>query len=128
MKILLAIIACALLTGCNTLGDAKASRGKGTTRTFPAPFEQVWAVIPPAANELDLSIAGSYKEEGYILAERGATMVSWGERVAIFVNAKGPSTTDVEVVSKRAVAGNIFATDFEPSLLNRIGQKLQIPK
>lgn len=129
MKALLLLIALMpLLGGCNTLGNAKDSRGDGMARVYPSSHEQVWRVVPRAANDLDLSIAGMYEDEGYILAERGATMMSWGERVAIFVDAIGPASTQVEVVSKRAVAVNITAADFEKQLLDKIGEMLLAPR
>lgn len=125
LKVFIALAAVAFLGGgCNTLGDAKASRGRGLTRTYPASFDRVWSEVPPAANDLDLSIAGSYKSERYILAERGTTMFSWGEKVAVFLDPVGPQSTLVEVVSKRAVSVNITAADFEKRLLDKIGERL----
>jgi hypothetical protein len=122
---LLALVLLAIpLSGCQTLKDATAARGSGSSRMYDAPFDKVWRVIPKAANDLDLSIAGSYEDEKYILAERGTTMFSWGERVAIFVDSPTESSTSVEVVSKRAVAVNITATNFEKSLLDKIGERL----
>ena len=100
--------------GCSTLGDARTARGSGTTRTYPVSPESVWAVLPLVLNNLDLSIAGDYRADGYILAERGATMTSWGERVAVFVEPVPPSGSAVEVVSKRAVSVNVTAADWEP--------------
>jgi hypothetical protein len=128
MRILLIALAALLLVGCNTLKDARDSKGKGASRSFEAPFQTVWKVIPTAANELDLSIAGTYEDEKYYLAERGATAFSWGERVAIFVTPESDSRTSVEVVSKKAQAMNITARNFERPLLDKIGEKLQSPR
>jgi len=119
--LLLAIVVC---SGCQTLGDARAKRGTGTSRVFNASEQQVWRVLPKAVNEVDLSIAGSYPDDGYLLAERGATAFSWGEKVAVFVEPQGPSTTEVEVVSMRAVAVNVTATEFGKKLLDMIAEML----
>lgn len=114
-----------LLTGCQTLGDARAAKGTGTTRLFNATEDQVWGVLAKAVNEVDLSIAGTYREDGYLVAERGTTMFSWGEKVAVFVERRGPARTEVEVVSMRAVAVNITAAEFGDKVLDMIGQMLR---
>jgi len=76
-------------------------------------------------NEVDLSIAGTYREDGYILGERGATMFSWGEKVAVYVKSLDSTRTEVEVVSMRAVPVNITASEFGKKLLNMIDRMLE---
>ena len=52
------------------------------------------------------------KQEGYILAKRGVTLASYGENVAIFIESvNGVTKTRAEVISKKAMATNIFASD-----------------
>ncbi|MCH8164919.1 MAG: hypothetical protein IH889_04855 [Planctomycetes bacterium] len=119
-----ALISLLVLAGCQTLGDARAARGTGTTRLFNATEDQVWSVLPKAVNEVDLSIAGTHRADGYLLAERGVTMFSWGEKVAVFVEPQGLTQTEVEVVSMRAVAVNITAAEFGHKLLDMIGRML----
>lgn len=121
---LLLMISVLLLGGCQTLADARASKGKGTSRLFDATEDQVWQILPKAVNEVDLSIAGTYREDGYLLAQRGVTMFSWGERVAVFVEPQGLTQTEVEVVSMRAIAINITAAEFGNKLLNMIERML----
>ena len=82
-------------------------------------------MVPKAANDLDLTIAGTYTLEKYYLAERGVSAFSWGERVAIFVMPDSPARTSVEVVSKRAGTLNITATNFERPFLDKMGEMLQ---
>ena len=120
----LALLATSTLFGCQTLSDARAAKGQGTTRTYDAPFDTVWKAIPRAANDLDLSIAGTFPEERYYVAERDITAFSWGERVAIFVSDESSSRTTVEVVSKSRGALNVTATNFERPLLDKIGNVL----
>jgi hypothetical protein len=60
----------------------------------------------------------------YVLAERGATLFSWGEKVAVFVAKANVTETKVEVVSKRALATNIIAPNWESEVLQRVAQLL----
>lgn len=115
-----------ILSGCTTLTDARNAKDTGTFRIFDAPFDSVWAVIPLAATEAGLTVVIENRSEGYILAQRGATFFSLGENVAIFVErADSEARTRVEVVSKRAMATNIFARDWRAEVLDRIQQKLK---
>lgn len=59
-----------------------------------------------------------------MLAQRGMTLLSYGENVAIFVEPAGRNQTKVEVVSKRAMAANIFAPDWAPELLQKLDAAL----
>jgi hypothetical protein len=46
--------------------------------------------------------------------------------VAIFVESAGGATkTRVEVVSKKAMATNVFATDWSKDILDKLEQKLK---
>lgn len=123
-RALAAVAVLALLASCNTVADAKNARGSGSKRTFPAPFELVWKAVPKAVNDIGLGVVGIDEDEGYVLAESGASAFSWGEKVAVFVEALGPRDTRVEVVSKAAVATNITAKDHESPLLNAIADRI----
>jgi hypothetical protein len=64
--------------------------------------------------------------EGYILAQRGITAFSYGENVAIFVESvNGVTRTRVEVVSKKAMATNVFAPDWSKEILDKLDEKLK---
>lgn len=60
-----------------------------------------------------------------ILVQRGITALSYGENVAIFVDAQSANRTRVEIVSKKAMATTIFAPDRAPEVLDKLGQKLR---
>lgn len=65
------------------------------------------------------------KAEGTLLAERTMTAFSWGEKVAIFVDrVTGKVSTRVEVVSKRALATNVTAPDWDKMLFKALDAKL----
>lgn len=127
IAVFLATAASLVSTGCSTLKDVRAARGSGTSHVFNAPFEKVWTVIPKAANELDLSVVGLYPDERYVLVERGWTAFSWGEKVAIFAEPLGTTRTEVEIVSKRVLATNITAPNWERRLLAKIAEFLGLP-
>ncbi|MFT5424813.1 MAG: putative lipoprotein [Phycisphaerales bacterium] len=123
------LLACVLpllstLGGCTTLADVREARGQGTVRFYQQPAERVWGVVPNALNDVDLAVAGSDAQRGYYLAQRGATLMSRGENVAVFVDDHAENMTRVEVVSKARDKGNLTATNFETIVLDAIGVRL----
>jgi len=105
------------LGACTSLSDVRESRGQGKSRTFDHSFDVVWDAIPIAMNEVDISVVGQSKTDGYYLGSREMTAFSWGERVAVFVDSVSAMRTTVEVVSKRRLQTNITAKNFEDSLI-----------
>ena len=127
MKSLLLVLlglAVALNCGCATMADVRQARGEGTSKTYSASFDVVWKAVSEALPSLGLTVTTDNKQEGYILAERKATGFTWGEKVAVFVTSVGSTETRVEVVSKRVLATNFTATDWEPKVLQRVEQVL----
>ena len=115
----------ALLSGCATLGSVQAERGHGSARVYSAPFETVWEKTNQALRILQLGVVESNQKEGYFLAETGISASSWGEKVAVFIQKIDTSSTRVEVVSRKALATNIFAENWEPRVLDTLGVLLQ---
>lgn len=121
-----ALVTIATMSGCSTLADARAEKGTGLSREYSASIDSVWKTIPSVLAELKLPMVGENKQEGYILAQRGITPFSYGENVAIFVESVGGMVrTRVEVVSKKAMATNIFAPDWAQEILDKLGEKLR---
>lgn len=120
MKTTLICISIILLTGCTTLSDARLAKGSGMKRSYPASYSETWAAATCSVNALGLPIAADNKAEGYILAQRGMSALSYGENVAIFLRKEKPKQTGVEVVSKKAMQTNIFAPNWEPKVLDGI--------
>ena len=61
-----------------------------------------------------------------MLAQRGVTLMSYGENVAIFVESvNGVTKTRVEVVSKKSMATNIFAPNWSKEILDKLALKMQ---
>jgi hypothetical protein len=122
---LLALAALSLTSGCANLADAKAARGTGPSREYAAPKDKVWDTIPVVLKEAELPLVSQSREEGTILAQRGITAFSYGENVAIFVDAVGTTRTRVEIVSKKAMATNVFAPDWSIEILDKLGERLK---
>ena len=122
------VSALSLFTGCGTLTDAQNARGTGARRVFDASADKVWTAIPEALASLGLDVASSNRSEGCILASRGLSGGSWGEKVAVFVQEVSSSRTEVEVVSKKALETNIGAQNWENPVLNRIEDILRTPE
>ena len=122
------VLLSAFTSGCATMADARYARGEGLSRVFDAPYDTVWKAVPEALSSLGLPVAADNKPEGYILAERGMTAFSWGEKVAVFVSKVSEKQTKVEVVSKRALATNITAADWGSEVLQRVDQILSQTK
>lgn len=114
-----------LLQGCSTLADARKAEGEGIKRSFPASFEKTWNASNTALVKLKLEIASENRDKGYILAQRGMTFFSYGENVAIFVRKKNDTETNVEIVSKKSMATNIFAPDWTEDIFKEIGIALK---
>lgn len=115
-----------LFQGCSTLSDARQAKGQGTSKIYNAPVEKAWATVKTVLTELELPMAGENKEEGYILAQRGMSIGSSGENVAIFLEkTKEPNKTKIEIVSKKAMAGQIFAVNWEPRIIEKLDEKIK---
>lgn len=107
--------------GCTTLADAKSARGTGTARIYDVTPDAVWTALPKAVKEAGLDYVGDNRNDGYALAQRGLSAFSYGENVAMFIEPSGSKDrTKVEVVSKRALATNVFATNWETVILDKL--------
>lgn len=117
-------------TGCvttYTLADAQNSKGLGSSKIYDRSYEVVWNAVIETLKTTDLSLVSENKETGKILAQRGMTLVSHGENVAIYVEKlENITKTRVEIVNKRAVAMNVFAADWESEILQALNLRLAV--
>lgn len=112
------------IVGCTTLADVRYAQGQGQQRTFPVPYEEAWEAAVTAMNSVGLPVVSASQAEGVILGETAMSAFSYGENVAIFVEAVDDTSTSVEVVSKRALSTTVFATDWAPKILDRVAEVL----
>jgi hypothetical protein len=117
-RILLLILFVLALQGCTTLADARKAEGEGVRKVYKADVETTWKKTLQVLGKLNLDVATENKQEGYILAQRGMGVfqMSYGENIAIFLKPKTTAETEVEVVSKKVMATNIFAPDWSEDI------------
>ena len=119
------VLSVAVLSGCSTLSSVKEAKGSGTNRLYNKPFENVWSETVETVESCGLIVVSTDKTKGEIMAEKGMTTVSYGENVGVFVKPMGEAQTQVEVVSKRVLAANILAKDWEVEIFKYLDFKLQ---
>jgi uncharacterized protein YceK len=125
MKNILIIITISLFAGCTTLQDASEGKGKGKSESYNYSYDKVWDAAIKVVDESKLDLISKDKEEGKILAQKGMSVFSYGENVAIFVSTKDEENTAVEVVSKRALATNVVAKNWSNYILTKIREMLE---
>ena len=108
--------------GCSSLDSVRKAKGTGKSRVYDASFATVWDATAQAVRDMGLQIANEKKDEGYILAQKGWSAFSYGENVAAFVDRESDQRTKVEVVSKKVMATNVFAYNWEKPILDRISE------
>ena len=108
------------LSGCNTLADARMAKGKGDFRVYNVAAEKLWNAMPDAIKSVGLAYVGENRQEGYVLAQRSITAWSFGEDVAIFITSLEDQKTRVEIVSKKALATNVFAPNWVVKLFKAL--------
>lgn len=128
MRVFLTWVICvlsALCSGCASVETAKASLDTGVSKTYPHSYDIVWEAALKALTDLGISVSSQDKATNTITGSKGISAFSWGERVALRVTSEGDNQTRVEVISKRAAAFNITASDWTGDILQRIGNTLQ---
>ena len=115
-----------LLAACTTVGSMHGRQGAGVVRTFDFPYEQALDASLEAAKLQNLELEEGGRDDHYVILKRIATKHSEGELVAMFFTDKG-DRTDLEIVSKRRFALNIFAKNWTASLFRAIDMELGIP-
>lgn len=110
--ILVMAIVSIMLGGCASVQVAKEAEGTGSIRIYDKPKAEVWVAMKMAIDETGGQIVNEDEEQCTVLANYSVSLFSWGERVAIFCRPISESKTETEVISKRAVAVNITASDW----------------
>jgi len=121
LSIFLLVIA---MTGCTTLADAKRAEGEGLRYLYKTDIDTAWVAVSKALEKYKLSVATENKSEGYFLAQNSMSLLSYGENIAIFIKKKSDTTTEIEIVSKKVVTTNIFASDWSKTIHNELADTL----
>lgn len=120
--VLMSICACA---STQTVRDAK---GSGESRIFSDSYEQVFDAAVEAMRDQAIEILEKDKATGTILGKKGMGVVTYGERVAVYIYKVDDDHTKVEVISKKVLATTIFAKDWTDSIFFAISQNLHDEK
>jgi len=111
-------------TGCATLSTVREAQGTGTAKVYFLSLSDLAPKARKALGTLGLQIVETETSEDgrkiSILAEKGLSTFSYGERVAVFLTEVGPQQTKVEVVSKKVLATNIFAKTWTADIFNTL--------
>lgn len=125
LKILSLLISITYISGCTTMADAISAKGTGEFRIYEKPKSEVWPLVVMAVNDVGLELVTANESSNMILAQRGITAFSYGENVAIFVEAHNEIKCRVEVVSKKAMETNIFAPNWSNAIFKNLDSKLK---
>ena len=109
--------------GCATLADSQRARGTGESKIYNVSSEQIWDAMQNVVAASGLEYIGENRKKGYVLAQRGITAFSFGENVAIFIEPQADGKTRVEVVSKKAMATNVFAPNWAGPIFKQLDER-----
>ena len=123
-RIFMVLIATCGLTACASTDAARGQSGTGLSQKYAAGYEKAWNTSLSVVENSGGEVVEANKNEGEILVSYGVTAFSWGERVGVFVKPINKNTTEIEVVSKRAIGANITAKDWGPKLHKQLEQVL----
>ena len=120
------VFAIGLQSGCTTLSDAEDRRGSGKVQVYELPRETVWNSLLEVLETTSLNIVSENESEGVILARRKLTWFSFGENVAIYVEAiNDNSSTRVEVVNVKRVESNTNSLDWDDRIFIKLDRALR---
>ena len=126
LSMLSIVFAILMLSGCATLEDAEAKRGSGRVEVYKLPKQTVWNSMLEVLGTTSLSIVSKDESEGVILAKRKLTWFSFGENVAIYIEAiNDNASTKVEVINVKRVESNKNALDWETRIFTKLDRALK---
>lgn len=120
------VFAIVLQSGCTSLSDAEDKRGSGKVQVYELPRETVWNSLLEVLGTTSLDMISENESEGVILARRKLTWFSYGENVAIYVEAiNDNASTRVEVVNVKRVESNTNALDWDTRIFIKLDRALK---
>ncbi|HEY5897993.1 MAG TPA: DUF3568 family protein [Burkholderiales bacterium] len=125
IRLVLALVFGVLVIGCASTDTVKEAKGQGTTRSYARSYDAVYEATLAAAKKKDLEVVEANKDTGALVLSHGVTLLSWGERIAVFMKAIGSNATQVEIVSKPVLAPLNFPPEWDRILLDQIAEELQ---
>lgn len=113
-----------LVVGCTTLADARRAEGEGVRYVYKTDLDTAWVAVSKALEKYKLAVATESKSEGYFLAQNSMSLLSYGENIAIFVKKKSDTATEIEIVSKKVMTTNVFASDWSKTIHKELAETL----
>lgn len=125
-KMLAFIFLLFVLTGCTTVGGMQtATPSGGNVQSYDVSYQKAYDAAQYACNYLDFKVESENAEQGNIVASKGMTALSYGERVGIYLKKITPEKTEVRVISKAKLQTNIFAPKWDDKIHQEIRNRLQ---
>lgn len=120
------MVLAAVTASCATVGGLSNSEGDGETSYYREDPEVLLDAGVIALADLGLRIEKYDSESRYVLASKGASMGSYGEVVGVFVRqtAQDETVCSVRVVSRKRLATNVFAKNWEDDVFRRLEAQL----
>jgi len=117
-----------IVSGCASTETVKEAKGEGASHTYPYAYEAVYNATLSAAKTKNLEVVENDKINGRLILSHGVTLLSWGERIAVFVKPLATSSTEVEIVSKPVLSPLNFPPDWQQILFEQIDVELRTGK
>lgn len=125
MKVVLLTLLVLGVNACASVETMREAGGNGTANVYNVSYDKAWEASKDAVVDAGGRLNEEDKAQGYIIGTFGMSAFSWGEKVSIFLTALDKNATEVEVVSKRALATNVTAKNWEPTIHKQIKNNLQ---
>lgn len=117
-----------ITTGCATINTLQPNASGGTKFTVDnKTYDQVWKASVKTMSGSQLTIVDKSKENGYIKAEKGVGMATWGEVIGVFISpANKPSDKyTVEVQSFKRSRIQLTGQDWTQKIVTGIENELE---
>ena len=118
------LLVAALLAAPAFAQDILEGRGTGQKKRYKADLEKAWRAMPRAVVQSGATVKESDKAKCAVLGETGVSAFSWGERISVFCEKKSDTEVEIEVVSKRAFALNLSASDSTARIFTLLDSEL----
>lgn len=128
ITILMSIFVALITSGCASIETVKEARGQGASRTYSHSYGAVYDAALAAAKTQNLEIIENNKIDGRLVLAHGMTLLSWGERIAVFVKPLAASSTEVEIISKPVLSPLNFPPDWQQIVFDQIDVELRTDK
>lgn len=126
LRTFVALAALATATaGCRNQRDVIEAHeaGEGTTVLYPVDRERAFRAIVEVLEDEGASSVTPRRDEGYVAADFGVSVFSWGTLVGVWARPAGDGT-DVTVVTLRRLATNVVTRLTEETFHERLRERL----